>query len=486
MYAAWHAFHGYIHIDIHELHQKYGSIVRIGPDRLVTDNYENYQRIYTAKNVHKAKSYLSILHKPDAWTAHNGRDKSQQPQRRQVIQKAINEIHANVASGAMIRKTDHMFQRLDRAMQNSSEAGWTEPVDFGTEALCLHFDVMGINCFGYDMDLGNKVENRFLLDLLQRLFHFNSAYAQSKGLMSFHLEKALFPRGLMYAWRIRDMIHGFRTRQTSSKGDVTNIFDVLTAARGQKKITLTDEQVWAELRFLMITGSSVTSSSLAGLFWYLARYPGCYETLVKEVRAEYQSGDEIIFGPRLNSCTYLKACMLETLRLAPGTQGGLFRDLEEGGITLKQGYGETADSTHVPEGYDVGVCLYAIQHNEKYFPNPFAFQPERWLSRGPDGKHLLKPFSVLWPGPKDAGENLNAFAAFSHGVRACLGRDLAMSMNMSVAARILWSFNIRASDDPSGKQRQGRFREGQFPQKDFLIPEFKGPWLQFQRRAMND
>lgn len=43
-------------------------------------------------------------------------------------------------------------------------------------------------------------------------------------------------------------------------------------------------------------------------------------------------------------------------------------------------------------GQQVDIPIYAIHHDEKYYPNPFKFDPERFM---PQNKHNLVPYTYL-------------------------------------------------------------------------------------------
>ncbi len=57
----------------------------------------------------------------------------------------------------------------------------------------------------------------------------------------------------------------------------------------------------------------------------------------------------------------------------------------------------------VPVGTSATLLLYAVQHDEKHFPDPYAFKPERFLPEQSIGRH---PY---------------AFVPFSAGPRNCIG-----------------------------------------------------------------
>ena len=103
----------------------------------------------------------------------------------------------------------------------------------------------------------------------------------------------------------------------------------------------------------------------------------------------------------------------------------------------------------MPAGYDVGTGIYAVHHNPLYFPQPFVYDPSRWLINADD------PSS-------EARVNLArcAFIPFSYGPRACVARPLAyLEMTLAVA-RVLWAADIRAAAGEKGKVGEGHPRLG--------------------------
>ncbi|KAF2802361.1 cytochrome P450 [Mytilinidion resinicola] len=73
------------------------------------------------------------------------------------------------------------------------------------------------------------------------------------------------------------------------------------------------------------------------------------------------------------------------------------------------------DSHVIPQGTIVGVNIYCIHHNAKYFPDPFTFKPERWLldeqtNTSEEAKLVMRTIS-------------DAFTLFSGGSRGCAGKS---------------------------------------------------------------
>lgn len=210
---------------------------------------------------------------------------------------------------------------------------------------------------------------------------------------------------------------------------------------------------------------------MAGLFFYMGRHPTVYSKLCLEIRQAFSSADEIRNGPALNNCTYLQACIQESLRMSPPVGGALWREVCHGGVSI--------DGHVVPQGYDVGVGIYAIQHNSSYFPDPFAFKPERWI-----------------PGPSVSQDSINlahnAFQAFSIGPVGCIGKNLACLELSLTMAKVAWSLDIKAMTTTSETLPRPKYLDGypQHAQFEYRLRDRFTSWkdsfhLSFQVRESN-
>jgi cytochrome P450 len=229
-----------------------------------------------------------------------------------------------------------------------------------------------------------------------------------------------------------------------------------------------NDELWGESNLFIIAGSDTTSTALAASFFYLVHNPNALKKASEEVRKTFASFDDIVHGADLSSCTFLRACIDEAMRLSPPVSGALPRRVLQGGFTV--------DGHFVPEGIDVCVPHYAIHHNPEYFPLPFSYKPERWLKDAAPGDmttHL------------DAAHS--AFCPFSVGPRGCIGKGLAYVELTVTLARVLWQFDVRLAPGTSvGEGRadleDGRQRVEEYQLKDTFTSIKDGPLVQFKNR----
>ena len=267
---------------------------------------------------------------------------------------------------------------------------------------------------------------------------------------------------------------------------------------------------------------------MAAVLFYLSRNNTAYERLASEIRSTFSFAESIRRGQKLASCRYLRASIDEAMRLAPAAPGALWREACKGGAMV--------DGIHIPMGYEAGVCTYAIHHNPLCFPDPFVFNPDRFLAESTDGfpwaSKSAAPSAVgtptLTPGPSMPGtpslephlvpslqyspiptltlmpptSNISspltplsastiisngAFAPFSLGPRSCLAKPLAY-LELSLAlARIMWLMEFEAVDSTGegGEGRgRGRERKEEFQVVDMFSSNKDGPVLRFRERKM--
>lgn len=141
------------------------------------------------------------------------------------------------------------------------------------------------------------------------------------------------------------------------------------------ELVLSRNELWMECELLIVAGADTTATVLAGLFFHLVHNPDIQERLAKEIQSEFSHIDEIVAGPRLHACKYLRAVISEGLRLSPPVAAELPRTVMSGG-TVVEGHFFPAD-THL------SICTYCLGLNEDVYPEPFRFRPERWMEDSP-------------------------------------------------------------------------------------------------------
>ncbi len=154
---------------------------------------------------------------------------------------------------------------------------------------------------------------------------------------------------------------------------------------------------------MLLAGHETTQIAIAWAMSWLHRHPDILERLRNELNDD-DSIDSIIQSQLLSG-----VCN-ESLRLNP-----IISDVIR---VLKKPMAWT--DYELPAGTNVAIAISLVHENEKLFPEPFKFDPERWL----DAK--FKP---------------HEFLPFGGGIRRCIGAPLAiLEMKIVIAA---WSKNFK-------------------------------------------
>ncbi|TGO51451.1 hypothetical protein BCON_0161g00240 [Botryotinia convoluta] len=437
-----------------------GNIVRYGPNRLVFATVEAMHDIYHSKHVRKSDAYKGLVSGPNGWNVHNVLDKTINQRKRKLVARWLSEDRLKTFEPTILRQSDILIRTI---MKNKpSEDGWTKPINISDYCRFLIFDIMSEYCFGHNFHLQTDSTHRYMVHFASPLHRFNSAFVQSVDLAYYHVEKLFYPQGLWYIWKILKEGRRFSAERFTDKSESTLLSLLYRERDPETGIKLSVSQVWSELKFIMVTGAGSPASAVASVLFYLIRHPKCYARLVKEVRSTFSDVSEIRSGLKMSSCRYLHACITEALRISPPTGAVLWRKVEGNGLMI--------DREYVSPGHDVGTGVYAMNHNEAYFPDAIAFKPERWLSGETEG---------------DVSLASKAFTTFSMGPRQCLGRSLATMEICDAIALLLWHLDLRRprkSCEDIGGGIEGSIDENEFQQEDHIVSFFDGPCIEFRRR----
>lgn len=284
-----------------------------------------------------------------------------------------------------------------------------ERVDMAEEMSALTLDIVGRTLFG--ADLGGSA-GRVYTDL---------------GFAMAGWEKMMLPGGAKLMrlpipafrrmWRaadgldavVRQLVAASALRKAQHQEGVDVVGDLLDAEVDGDRLPA--EAVRDEAMTLMLAGHETTANLLTWAWHLLSQHPQAAERLRSEVAAlgAAPSYDDL---PRL---PFTYAVVAEVLRLFPPAWV-LEREVQEA-LTL--------DGFQVEAGSIILASQFALHRDPRFWSDPTAFDPERWLS--PDGT-----FSEDAP-----GQPRGAWFPFGAGTRVCVGESFAWTEAALVLATLV-------------------------------------------------
>lgn len=475
----YHAWRGDRHLEFWRLHQRYGRCVRFGPNSLSVDSAAALKDIYGFRaNVRKSEFYDAFVH--PAPNTHNVRDKDVHARKRRVLSQAFSDSAIRGVERYILANVRTFCDAVGGGRTTNDEKnGWTAPKNMADWCNWLAMDILGDLCFGKAFHMLERPDNRYAIDLVGAAASRHLLCGTMPIVNALSLDKVLFRR--IAAGRARYMAYSRaqlaeRTRLGEEDTDRRDFFyHLLRAKDPETGKGFSMPELWGESNLLIIAGSDTTSTAMAATLFYLVRDPRTLAEVTREVRSAFDDVEEICQGPKLGGCAYLRACIDEAMRLSPSVGGVLPREVLPGGATID---GET-----VPAGVVVGTPHYAIHHNPEYYPQPFAFVPERWIAGAEAAVLGEKVVSEA-----DVARAQSAFCPFSIGPRGCIGKGLAYLEMTTTLARVLFLYDVRRAvgvvDPGEGKvgAEWGRDRVGEYQLVDTFTSLKDGPLVEFRRR----
>lgn len=401
--SLWLHYHAYIGDEasaIHRLHAKYGPYVRVSPNEVDIGDADAVQPIYVAKGgFMKAPCYANF-----DIDGHKSIFSTTNPEYRAPRAKAVAPMFSTKSlrenQDAIAGCVDRMVKRL------SEEARSKKPVNVLNLTRALAVDAVSTHLFreNYDgvSETGPILSVSAFVDAFVAVGRF------------FYLPTTVF---VWLEWAIGKWMADQETEESMMLVDkfVSNLVSG-TSAKSQTypgrlmAAGISDSEVAAQCKDLLFAGTDSTGMNLATIIRGLVMHPEKYERLKQEVKGNSELGPE---AEDIQALPYLAAIVKESLRISMANPTRLPHVVPASGWVFK--------GTHFPAGSIVGCSAYELHFNERVFPEPRGFLPERWLDTTED-------MSRSW-------------FAFGSGSRACIARNLA-TLELHLATERLASSGV--------------------------------------------
>lgn len=196
--------------------------------------------------------------------------------------------------------------------------------------------------------------------------------------------------------------------------DVLNsMYDKLSSSEYQK-LKITESAVLAQAINFVLAGYDSMCTTMTFLIFYLSKHAEVQEKLLKEIDSYIDSNNGEISFDKLHECSYLQACITETLRLCPSfirPERKATKDWEYNGLKIKK-------------GLIIMAPAWAVHRQPDLYSDPDKFLPERFM---PENKPKLNPYGFL---------------TFGQGPRNCVGMRYAYEAMKFAMCHFLKNYRV--------------------------------------------
>lgn len=176
-----------------------------------------------------------------------------------------------------------------------------------------------------------------------------------------------------------------------------------------------------EMKQYLWAGTETTALTLAWSLYLTSRYPEAAERIRREGEATY--GDREPTAADYSALAYTRAVIQETMRIYPPIWG----------LIRVANAADQIDGKDIAPGDRIVMFAYGVHHSPKYWEEPEAFRPERWM--GDAAKKRAK----------------YTYLPFGAGRRSCIGGAMSQVENTLALSMLLRRFRPEyAGSEPPG------------------------------------
>lgn len=194
--------------------------------------------------------------------------------------------------------------------------------------------------------------------------------------------------------------------------DRGDLLSMLLTAEDESGQGMSDEQIRNEALTLVLAGHETTANSLTWTLYLLSQNPDIAERLQEEIDAVI--GNRLPTLADLKNLTYTEQVIKEGMRIYPAVWS-VARQTKEATQLGDYAIGKYATAV---------IPIWAVHHDERWYPNPWSFEPERWADERADAVPRY------------------AYLPFGGGPRICIGNSFAMMEAQLILVSILQQFKL--------------------------------------------
>jgi cytochrome P450 len=320
-----------------ELHDRYGSVVRLAPNELSFVDAQGWQDIY---NHHQGRPNFP---KNPLWMTpgDNGihsilsANDADHARYRRLLSHAFSERALREQEYLPLAYIDLLIQRLCEAVSSSKDA--CTVVDMVQWFNFTTFDIVGDLALGESFNCLEESKYHGWVSILFSQFKVAALFVSLRFFGLDKLLKMVIPTSLLkqraeHANTANERIH--RRLDHGAKSTDAQRHDFMTyVLRHNDEKGMSIPEIEATFKVLVVAGSETTGTALSGIMGYLLQSPDILGNLTKEICQSFHDASAIC-ADRASNLPYLGAVIEEGLRLCPPVALGMPRVVPSSGAEV--------------------------------------------------------------------------------------------------------------------------------------------------------
>ncbi|KAF5684573.1 pisatin demethylase (cytochrome P450) [Fusarium circinatum] len=381
---------------IQQANEKYGSLVRIGPNELATDDPKLLRRMMSSRSAYtRGPWYNALRFEPGKDNLFSMRDDD-----------AHAKLRNKMAAGYSGKENESLERTIDEHIAKLINLLETNDLAFGQP-------------FGYieqDDDVFDFIK------ITKSYFPVTLFIANIPSLVSL-LHSRLFSGALP---KESDKL-GFGAFIGVANKKVAERFAPGAESRPDMlgsliRHGLTQEEASRESLLNVVAGSDTSATTIRLIMLSLLSNPIMYLKLQNEIDNAIKAGNisSPITDAEARKLPYLQAVIQEGLRIKAPAAGPLFKQVPP--------QGDEIDGKFIPGGTQIGQSPFAVYHSKETFGQDASlFSPERWINADPAKYEAMAEVVSL---------------VFSTGKYQCLGKPVAFIELNKIFVELLRRFDF--------------------------------------------
>lgn len=249
----------------------------------------------------------------------------------------------------------------------------------------------------------------------------------------------------------KEMVESKAEALLQGKGskDVLSLL-VKANASENEETKLTEEEIYAQMRTILLAGHETSATTLCWVLLELARHPEVQQRLRDEIRETERAirarGGSDFTANDLDNMQYLQAVIKESMRYHPALYQNYRLAARDDVLPLSKPItgrdGTEITKLPIAKGTKIILSIAAYNRNrEVWGEDAHEYRPERWLENGQERK----------------GPTLGVYGnllTFAGGVRTCIGWRFALYEVLCLTVEIINNFELAVTPEISRLRRE--------------------------------